>query len=74
MTLRIEPWQLTRGTYTIEAFLHIPHVTRLEQIEDVCEFRVVDHASDMMKHGSYDYGAVLGKYDWRHSTSPEVHA
>jgi lipopolysaccharide transport system ATP-binding protein len=64
MTLRIEPWQLTRGSYSIETFLNIPRVTKLQHLEDVCDFRVVDNASQMMKHGSYDYGVVLGRYQW----------
>jgi lipopolysaccharide transport system ATP-binding protein len=68
MTLRIEPWQLTRGSYSIETFLNIPHVTKLQHLEDVCDFRVVDNASEMMKHGNYDYGVVLGKYDWHPET------
>jgi lipopolysaccharide transport system ATP-binding protein len=64
MKLKIDPYQLVRGNYSIETFLNIPHVTKLETIEDVCDFTVIDHLSPMMKHGGYDYGVVLGKYHW----------
>lgn len=64
MLLKIEPWQLTRGNYSIETFLNIPHVMKVQHIEDTCDFSVIDQASNMMKHGNYDYGVVLGKYQW----------
>ncbi len=65
LQLKIEPFQLVRGNYSIETFLNIPHVTKVEMVEDVCDFTVIDHASPMMKHGGYDYGMVLGKYEWK---------
>jgi lipopolysaccharide transport system ATP-binding protein len=64
LQLRLEPYQLVRGNYSIETFLNIPHVTKVEFIEDICDFTVIDHVSPMMKHGQYDYGMVLGKYEW----------
>lgn len=64
MKLTIDPHQLVRGNYSIETFLNIPHVTKVEFIEDVCDFTVIDHLSPMMKHGQYDYGVVLAKYHW----------
>lgn len=70
MTLCIEPWQLTRGNYSIETFLNIPHVAKVEYIEDTCDFSVIDHASPMMKHGGYDYGVVLGRYNWHPANLP----
>lgn len=64
MTLEIKPWQLTRGNFSIETFLNIPQVTKVEHIEDTCDFTIIDNASPMMKHGGYDYGVVLGNYQW----------
>jgi lipopolysaccharide transport system ATP-binding protein len=64
MMLRIEPWQLVRGSYSIEVALNVPHVAKIENVENVCAFTIVDNASIMMKHGTYDYGMVLGRYDW----------
>jgi len=64
MQLRIEPYQLVRGNYSIETFLNLPNIGKLEFVEDICDFSVIDHVSPMMKHGGYDYGVVLGKYHW----------
>jgi lipopolysaccharide transport system ATP-binding protein len=68
MQLRIEPFQLVRGNYSIETFLNIPLALKVDNIEDICDFSVIDHASPMMKHGQYDYGVVLGKYHWEHAS------
>lgn len=65
MRLTIDPGQLVRGSYSIYTFLNQPHVARLDEVEDVCHFEVIDNGSAMLKHGGYDYGDVFGKGTWQ---------
>jgi lipopolysaccharide transport system ATP-binding protein len=64
MRLKIMPELLVRGRYTIHAFVNIPRAEQLDVVEDACSFTVIDVGSSMLKHGDYDYGMVLGKYEW----------
>ena len=64
MKMVIDAKVLVRGSYSIHAFLNQPHVARLDEVEDVCYFEIIDNGSPMLKHGSYDYGDVFGKGDW----------
>lgn len=63
-TLVIEDFCLTRGQYTLEIFIQVPQRFRLVQYTDVCMFEVLDHDSELAVHGTYDYGATFGKYNW----------
>lgn len=64
MILRINPNFLVRGKYSIHAFINIPRLKQEDIAENVCQFEVVDHVSNMVKHGEYDYGSVFGNYKW----------
>lgn len=64
MSVILEPESLVRGTYSICAFVNQPNIARLDEIDDVCEFEVIDNGSLMLKHGAYDYGSVFGKGRW----------
>jgi lipopolysaccharide transport system ATP-binding protein len=65
MTLTIDPKTLVRGKYSIHAFINLPKVKRLDEVEDVCKFNVIDPESYLSKHGEYDYGSVFGRYNWK---------
>jgi lipopolysaccharide transport system ATP-binding protein len=64
MRLIIEPHMLVRGNYSIYAFLNQPHIARIDEVEDVCPFEIIDNGSEMLKHGGYDYGDVFGRGKW----------
>ena len=64
-TFTIDKYCLTRGTYTLQVFIQIPQKFKLLDYSEVCMFEVVDQESELAVHGSYDYGATFGKYDWK---------
>jgi lipopolysaccharide transport system ATP-binding protein len=62
----IDPETLVRGRYSLYVFIYQPHIARLDELEDVCEFDIIDNGSTMLKHGTYDYGDVFGRGKWLH--------
>jgi len=60
----IDKYCLTRGTYTLQIFIQIPRKFKLHDYSEVCAFEVIDQESELAVHGSYDYGATFGKYEW----------
>jgi lipopolysaccharide transport system ATP-binding protein len=60
----IEPRTLVRGNYSITAFINQPNIARIDEVDDVCSFEVIDNGSEMLKHGNYDYGSVFGRGKW----------
>jgi lipopolysaccharide transport system ATP-binding protein len=64
MTFKIEKEFLVRGRYSVHAFINQPNIARLHEIEDVCEFEIIDSGSLMQKHGDYNYGNVFGRGTW----------
>lgn len=64
MKLVLEPGILVRGSYSITAFINKPNIAQIDVIEDVGYFEIVDNGSQMMKHGTFDYGSVFGKGKW----------
>jgi lipopolysaccharide transport system ATP-binding protein len=64
MSVVIEPGSLVRGGYSITAFINQPNIVRFDEVDDVCNFEVIDTGSNMVKHGDYDYGSVFGRGRW----------
>ncbi|NWJ53348.1 MAG: Wzt carbohydrate-binding domain-containing protein, partial [Bacteroidetes bacterium] len=64
MLLRINPNFLVRGKYSIHAFINIPRQKQEDVVINVCQFEIFDNSSNLAKHGSYDYGSVVGNYTW----------
>ncbi len=64
LILCIEANTLVRGSYTINAFINEPRVMKHHNVEDVCNFFIIDSSSYLSKHGDYDYGQVFGRYTW----------
>jgi lipopolysaccharide transport system ATP-binding protein len=62
--LIIETEFLVRGKYFINAFIHIPGLMRIDEVDEVCSFEIMDEKSNLSIHGSYDYGQVFGKGKW----------
>lgn len=62
--LKIESNFLTRGNYSLHVLVHIPNVKVIDELEDICNFTVVDNESHMGLFGEYDYGPVHGRYEW----------
>jgi lipopolysaccharide transport system ATP-binding protein len=63
-TLTMEKEFLTKGVYTVHAFTHLPGILRFDEVEDVCQFAIIDLGSEFVKHGGYDHGVVFGRYNW----------
>ena len=62
----IPGFTLVRGEYQIQAFIHIPNVVAVDNVENVCGFSIVDRGSTLSIHGSYDYGKVFVKTNWNY--------
>ena len=56
---------LVRGKYFIHAFIHVPLLLRIDEVDEVCSFEIIDEKSNLSIHGSYDYGQVFGKGEWK---------
>lgn len=65
MSVEIDPRTFVRGSYSISAFINQPNITRIDEIDDVCDFEVIDDGSPMLKHGAFDYGGVFGRGTWQ---------
>lgn len=64
MKVAVDAHTLVRGHYSIRAFINQPNIARIDEVDDVCSFEVIDNGSQMMKHGSFDYGSVFGRGKW----------
>lgn len=64
LVLKINKMFLTRGSYHIHCFVHIPKIKQFDIAEDVCYFDIVDVSSPFIIHGEYDYGNVFGNFQW----------
>jgi lipopolysaccharide transport system ATP-binding protein len=64
MVLKIDKNFLTRGSYSLHTFIHIPTVFQLEALEDICHFTITDISSPFAVHGDYNYGNVFGNCSW----------
>lgn len=62
--LKIDSKQLVRGSYSIDIFIQIPWVSRIDMAEDICSFTVIDNGSEFVKHLTHDYGVVFAKHSW----------
>lgn len=58
----LDSHQLVAGSYSLNVAINIPHVMQIENLEDICNFSIIDSSSNMSKHGDYDYGSVFGRY------------
>jgi lipopolysaccharide transport system ATP-binding protein len=64
LSLIIDSKSLTRGSYCIHAFIHLPKIKQVDIAEDVCSFKIADLTSEFANHGTYNYGSVFGRYTW----------
>jgi lipopolysaccharide transport system ATP-binding protein len=62
--LKIGSKFLTRGTYSIHTFIHIPGIVQIDVAADICNFFISDTSSELAVHGNYEYGNVFGNYSW----------
>ena len=58
---------MVAGNYHLNVFIHIPAVQRYDQIDEVCQFEIIDDASEFVKYGSLKLGFVFGNYEWLNS-------
>jgi lipopolysaccharide transport system ATP-binding protein len=65
VVLKVEPRQLVRGNYSVDCFLQIPWVTRVDAVEDICSFTIIDNDSELVKHKEHDYGVVFCRHEWQ---------
>jgi lipopolysaccharide transport system ATP-binding protein len=64
LRLEIPPKTLTRGNYSIHAFIHKARFEQIDIVEDVCAFSIVDNSSKFVIHGDYNYGSVFINTKW----------
>ncbi|MEI9917922.1 MAG: ABC transporter ATP-binding protein [Bacteroidota bacterium] len=64
ISVEIDPQTLVRGTYSLIAYVNQPNIYQVDEINDVCDFEVIDNGSQMLKHGQWDYGSVFGRGRW----------
>jgi lipopolysaccharide transport system ATP-binding protein len=64
--LAIDSEFLVRGEYFINAFIHVPKQLRIDEVDEVCLFEIMDDKSKLSKHGQYNYGQVFGRGEWKY--------
>jgi lipopolysaccharide transport system ATP-binding protein len=64
MSVEIAPSTLVRGTYSLIAYVNQPNIYQVDEVNDVCDFEIIDNGSQMLKHGQWDYGSVFGRGKW----------
>jgi lipopolysaccharide transport system ATP-binding protein len=64
--LAIDAEFLVRGEYFINAFIHVPKQSRIDEVDEVCLFEIIDDKSKLSKHGQYNYGQVFGRGEWKY--------
>jgi lipopolysaccharide transport system ATP-binding protein len=62
--LKIAAHFLVAGNYQLNLFIHTPAVQRYHQVNEVCQFEVIDDASEFVKYGKLNHGFVFGNYKW----------
>ncbi|MBU1881284.1 Wzt carbohydrate-binding domain-containing protein, partial [bacterium] len=62
--VRIPGNVLTPGVYSFRIGLHIPNITILDLVDDVCRFTVTDVGSDFSIYREGEYGCVFVTCDW----------
>ena len=62
--LKIDDNFLVAGNYQLNLFIHTPEVQRYHQVDEVCQFEVIDDASEFVKYGKLNHGFVFGNYKW----------
>jgi lipopolysaccharide transport system ATP-binding protein len=65
LDLVIDSNQLTRGAYSIHAILYRLGVKKFHEIEECCDFSVVDVGSEYDGLNTFDYGVMFGQYQWK---------
>ena len=65
MALEIDAEFLTRGFYSIQAFIHIPRLIQFDAVFDICQFSITDNGSSLAIHADYEYGNVFGRCNWK---------
>lgn len=55
---------LAAGNYQMSLFIHTPAINRFDQVDEICQFQVVDNGSDFVKYGDLNLGIVYGLYEW----------
>jgi lipopolysaccharide transport system ATP-binding protein len=63
--MRVPAPFLAPGEYSFLVSLHVPNVEVLDQVSEVCPFRIVDTGSDMAIHEGADYGCVISPCTWK---------
>ena len=64
LKVKIKKNFLTRGNYSLHAFINKPQTEQVDVAEDVCPFEIIDNGSIYNIHGSYDYGRVFPNVEW----------
>ncbi len=62
--LKVNRRQLTKGIYSIQAILYRRGVEQYENLDDICEFSIVDLGSEFDGLSGFDYGVVFSNYEW----------
>lgn len=62
--LEIPSHFLTRGSYTLDVFIHIPRQFQVFALKEVTSWEIIDNDSELAVHGNYNYGVVFGNYKW----------
>lgn len=63
-TMKIPANLLTPGQYFFLISLHIPKVEVLDQLDEVCEFKIADVGSEFSLYEGLDYGCVFANCQW----------
>jgi lipopolysaccharide transport system ATP-binding protein len=62
--LKISKKFLVENNYHLSILIHTPEIIRYDQLDEICQFEVVDNASSFVKYGKLNHGFVFGLYKW----------
>jgi len=62
--LKIPAKLLTPGRYSFSMAFHIPNVRIIDQIDEVCRFKIIDMGSEFAMYEGLDYGCVFANCSW----------
>jgi len=62
--LKIERNMFVRGSYSLNSILYTPGIAQFDNVEECCNFAIVDSGSEFSHLDTFDYGVVFGKFAW----------
>ena len=63
-SLKVDQNMLVRGNYSLNCIIYSPAIMQYDNIQECCNFVIIDGGSEFSHLDTYDYGVVFGKFNW----------